>query len=298
MRSPKKPDTQDFKASPQTQVNRDPSYPDRERIDSDVRAFMRPVSTPWITFDRETKSDGELAFAAKAAMRAGVAFMSHPDLEPHVPAGPTGASRLAEINAMFPASVPQQAVSAAPVEEPSSLIVAADVVPTERHVAIASTPKPKRIGFIAATLGAVGVCSIAAYVVASMQLQPAPAAAPAVAAPPPPAVVEQPPAIAPPAPAPAPPADGALTVPASETQGRERARGGVGGRAPDNERWGKLTIKGDATKKQVWFDGKRMLGKGDRSFLVFCGPHTIAVNAKSDAQDTEVPCNGELVVDK
>lgn len=296
MRSPSKPDTQDFKASPQTQpqtqVNRDPSYPDRARIDSDVRAFMRPVSTPWIVFDRETKSDGELAFAAKAAMRAGVAFMSHPELDVPVP---TGASRLADINAMFPASVPHQMAMGStmtpsvpsPADEPSSLIVAADVVPTDRQVDLASAhqpPKSKRVGFIAATLGAVGVCSIAAYVLASMQL--APASAPAVAAvtpPSPPVVLEAP---APPAPEPAaePPAAPAEVVGENATDPKKR--------------WGKLTIKGDATKKQVWFDGKRMLGKGDRSFLVFCGPHTIAVNAKSDAQDTEVPCNGELVIDR
>ncbi|MBX3203234.1 MAG: hypothetical protein KF894_34235, partial [Labilithrix sp.] len=63
-------------------------------------------------------------------------------------------------------------------------------------------------------------------------------------------------------------------------------------------RFGKLTIKADAKRKNVWFDGKRMLGSGQRSFTVFCGMHTIAVADKTDARDVEVPCNGEYVVSK
>src|SRR5689334_16198559 len=34
---------------------RDPSYPDRARILSDVREFMRQPSTPWIVFDRDSR---------------------------------------------------------------------------------------------------------------------------------------------------------------------------------------------------------------------------------------------------
>jgi hypothetical protein len=48
-------------------VNRDPSYPDRKRIDSDVRAFLRPVSSPWIVFDRDSRVDD----FAKSALRVG-----------------------------------------------------------------------------------------------------------------------------------------------------------------------------------------------------------------------------------
>lgn len=61
---------------------------------------------------------------------------------------------------------------------------------------------------------------------------------------------------------------------------------------------GKLTIKGDAKTKNVWLDGKRMLGAGQRSFLVGCGMHTIAVADKADMKDIEIPCNGELTVSK
>jgi hypothetical protein len=64
------------------------------------------------------------------------------------------------------------------------------------------------------------------------------------------------------------------------------------------KRFGKFTIKAEAKHKTVWFDGKRMLGFGQRSFLVFCGMHTVAVSDKMDAKDIEVPCNGEFVVSK
>jgi hypothetical protein len=73
----------------------------------------------------------------------------------------------------------------------------------------------------------------------------------------------------------------------------------VGAEATDpKKRWGKLTIKADGKTHNVWFDGKRMLGSGTRSFLVFCGMHTIAVNDKIDSKDVEIPCNGEYVVSK
>jgi hypothetical protein len=45
-------------------------------------------------------------------------------------------------------------------------------------------------------------------------------------------------------------------------------------------------------------DGKRMLGRGARSFTVMCGPHTIAVGNRADAHEVLVPCNAELVVGK
>jgi hypothetical protein len=69
----------------------------------------------------------------------------------------------------------------------------------------------------------------------------------------------------------------------------------VGENATDpKKRWGTLTIK---SKKQVWFDGKRMLGTGNRSFMVYCGMHTVAVAEKTAQKDMEVPCNGELTID-
>jgi hypothetical protein len=63
-------------------------------------------------------------------------------------------------------------------------------------------------------------------------------------------------------------------------------------------RYGRLTITGDARSKDVFMDGKRMLGRGQRTFSVMCGSHTIAVNVRTDAHDVEIPCNAELVVGK
>jgi len=37
------------------------SIPDRRRIDSDVRAFLREPSTPWIVFDQEGRPPSQLA---------------------------------------------------------------------------------------------------------------------------------------------------------------------------------------------------------------------------------------------
>jgi hypothetical protein len=269
-------------------VKRDPSYPDRQRIDSDVRAFMRPVSSPWIVFDRDSRVDD----FAKAALRSGAVFISSPEMPPQASAAPapvvvpvvptpTAASRLADINSMFPASVPNQRV--APTDEPSSLIVAADVVP---DAPMASTPRKRPI---ALALGAMAFAGMAAFAITSFSHS-TPAPAPVVAAtkaPEPPPIVELPVAVEAPA-----PVEPAATTPPP-------AADVVGENSTDpKKRFGKLVIKGDATKTFVWFDGKRMLGKGDRDFLVFCGMHTVAVKEKTETKDMEVPCNGELVIGK
>src|SRR5262245_53149545 len=38
-----------------TAPRRDPSFVDRRRLDSDVRAFLRQPSTPWVVFDRDSR---------------------------------------------------------------------------------------------------------------------------------------------------------------------------------------------------------------------------------------------------
>src|SRR6478672_4726735 len=73
-----------------------PSIPDRKRLDSDVRAFMRQPSTPWITFDRDSR-------VAQGEAPAPLVFAA----------------------AMFP-----EGPAAPPVSEPSNVVVATDVVPT------------------------------------------------------------------------------------------------------------------------------------------------------------------------
>ena len=60
MRLPSAPDSPSFEETGPIRVAMrapDPSYPDRARIDSDVRYLLRPPSTPWITFDKEPKEE-------------------------------------------------------------------------------------------------------------------------------------------------------------------------------------------------------------------------------------------------
>ena len=66
------------------------------------------------------------------------------------------------------------------------------------------------------------------------------------------------------------------------------------------KKFGRLTVAGDARGRDVYMDGKRMLGRGARSFTVMCGVHAIAVGNKADAEDMDIPCTGtaELVIGK
>ena len=277
MRSPSSSDAQENPVGPIDTVGRDPSYPDRARLDSDVRAFLRPASSPWIVFDRDSRIDD----FAKSALRVGAVFASRPaTLE-------IMHDRIASA-AMFP----KTETIATPVAEPSTVVVAADIVqpaPTTRPRSTYTIPDGLvrkgngRIGILFAAIGVVlGVTTLVSLRPAKHD-SPAAAAAPMGAAP---SVVT---AEVVPAPAPVVTAEAApvveVTKPAADGD-------------PKTKRLGKLTIKADPKTKNVWFDGKRMLGTGQRTFLVACGMHTIAVNDKKDARDVEVPCNGEYAIGK
>jgi hypothetical protein len=309
-------------------VGRDPSYPDRARIDSDVRAFLRPASSPWIVFDRDSRVDD----FGRAALRVGAAFASSPNLQanlqegyvendgvvtsapleiPPIHGGIHGGGRLshpfvaqpAEAKPMFPET------SGAPdvVVEPSNVVVATDVEPppAPRTVAPSLVVLPpglvrskKRVAWtIGACLGLallVGAGTVAVRSHRHVSAAHAPPTHAPPASPPPP--VEQPvvaadkPEVAPPPPAAsvAEPAGPAATAPVAtaDTEGKKKPL------------LGKFTIKNDGKVKNVWFDGKRMLGTGTRSFLVACGMHTVAVNDRGENKDIEIPCNGEFVVSK
>lgn len=297
---------------------RQPSYPDRARIDSDVRAFLKPASSPWIVFNRASKVDD----FATSALRIGAFFASRPDFRPSVldaasGADPAQASSEADLlrqsrastpvviseSPPFPAPLfPPSTTPHEPVAEPSGLSVAADLQPdTEsqsgnprasivdafrprwgRAVAVAASACA--IGFVA-TLGVWASTRHVARDATRAEVR-APAVAVAVAAP----VVEAP--VAPPAPvetvtsaAKAYAPEVAPTTPVTA----DSAKTG-------KKRFGRLTLKADAAKKSVWFDGLRMLGTGTRSFTVLCGMHTVAVTDKTDSKDIEVPCSGEYVV--
>ena len=157
---PSKPDALENKLETSTPVGRDPSYPDRARIDSDVRAFLRPASSPWIVFDRDSRVDD----FAKSALRVGAVFASSPSLRQdmassvEVISGPepvildTPMPTLDATPAETPISrapigtqpmFPVDEAPASPVLEPSNLIVAADIAeraPASPRETLASDP--------------------------------------------------------------------------------------------------------------------------------------------------------------
>jgi hypothetical protein len=339
MRPPSNPEALENKPATTDTVSRDPSYPDRARIDSDVRAFLRPVSTPWIVFDRDSRVGVD--FAA-SALRMGAVFASSPSFRPEViKAAEESGKSLDEVAALplptlsIPAPAAPNAIAhddpfraggtlapamssvlrdagvfpPAPtasdrVVEPSNLVVASDVVSDSSS--IESIPvvarSGSRRGRIAAIVGAcAGVLVLASVVVGGARIHERAAAASGSKAMQAPAID----AVSAPAPVPTETiALGSRTSPAvpssAATTTTPAAREPAAAKVPTDpkKRFGKLTLKGDATRKVVWFDGKRMLGSGQRTFLVLCGMHTVAVSDKADTKDIEVPCNGEYVVSK
>src|SRR4051812_24898194 len=136
-------DGSDGSSSPEKRAARrprDPSYPDRGRLDNDVRALMRQPSTPWITFDRDSRvAAGEMSVpqAVLSNFRRSIHDgMFEKAAAEHVPE-PTPSSRL----------------------EPSSLIVAQDVEVSHESIVDPFAPHPRHgVKWIAA--GFMGVVMI------------------------------------------------------------------------------------------------------------------------------------------
>ncbi|MBX3209095.1 MAG: hypothetical protein KF764_28945 [Labilithrix sp.] len=296
------------------------------RVDDFAKSALRVgavfASTPSFRPEiLEAAAKSGLSVAEQAAQP--VIVTGSADVPPAAPAAPAeadpfrpGAVLAPAMSSVLPSAgvFPPSVGSPESVVEPSNLIVAADVMPDssssialdDARAPFASASFPVVPAFIhgrgrlaaiaGACAGVVAVASIAAVVLAgaarsqekvaaASNVELPTAAAAAVAAPPPAeaaAIAE----------APAPPAAEATTTKAASEP--EAAKAPV----DPKQRFGKLTIKAEAKRKNVWFDGKRMLGSGQRSFLVFCGMHTVAVSDKTDTKDIEVPCNGEYVVSK
>jgi hypothetical protein len=283
------------------------SIPDRRRIDSDVRAFLREPSTPWIVFDQEGRPPSQLAVGEilKGPRRT---LLSDYDF-----------SATAAVDYAPTPSLPSRIV------EPSSLAVASDLAARASSsarfdVAVPEASAIPMFGLSRRVLGAsvAGFALLSMLVVGTLALrsashdgvalrnaavaQPATGSDPRATVPaeiPPPdrraagveaPVYESQPAVAPAAAAPA-PAPAAVTLSVVPPRNDASAKNGA-------NKYGRLTIAGDARSKDVFMDGKRMLGRGARSFSVMCGPHTIAVSVRSEAQDVDIPCNAELVVGK
>jgi hypothetical protein len=314
MRLPPKPDGLENPSGGNEPINGDPSYPDRARIDSDVRAFLRPASSPWIVFDRDSRCDD----FAKTALRVGAVFASSPSimekdgvvtsasaLPVQMPVEVQMPAPVVTALPMFPPSAPETPL------EPSNVVVAKDVLAepaTEHRAPISSLVElppgmvrsRKRVAWIAAASSA-GVVLAAVLAIGlhpgkrSRHAVQANVQAPvldAQPAPPPPVQVVEPVSAL---------AEQQPAAPATTLEldnGPAAVAPHASASSPETRLLGKLTIKADGKVRNVWFDGKRMLGTGTRSFLVACGMHTIAINDKHENKDIEIPCNGEFVVSK
>ena len=257
------------------------SIPDRRRIDSDVRAFLREPSTPWIVFDREGRPPSQLAVGEVLPVALSSVIPDHGFF-----------TATAVIDAPRPSATPP---------EPSSLAVASDlqeeVVETDLGASAIPIPIPMR-RLTRRVLGAAGVGAAmfamlvygAFALTTGVTVPDTHAARSAAHGSPVPADLSPPDldvkAPAEPVVAPAAPSVTA-TVPPPAPEEKAAAK-----------RFGKLSITGEARSRDVFFDGKRLLGHGTRTFSVICGAHSIAVGTKADARDVDVPCNAELVVSK
>jgi hypothetical protein len=262
------------------------SLPDRRRIDSDVRCFLREPSTPWIVFDQEGRPPSQLAVGEVLTVPRRTLLSDYD---------------------FFPATAAVDAPSSASRLEPSSLAVASDLQDdaSEREADLAADVLPMRprtnrlvLGGAAAAVALMSVLAVSVFAfrgsspdsvsarsaLSAKQSQRTFGGAVPAEIPPPDLAASTPvaaPVVATPTPAAAaaPPRDEAMSRPAAK-------------------RWGRLSVAGDARGKDVFMDGKRMLGRGARSFTVMCGTHSIAIGNRADAHDLEVPCNAELVVGK
>lgn len=296
-------------------VIRDPSHPDRARIDSDVRALLRPASTPWIVFDRDSRVDD----FATSALRVGAVFASSPTFRPSIVGLPeekvtedvSGSPEPALERDSSRATSQADVVDAIPVvverngiSDSTFNAVTNDRPSFEPEVVLASEPSSRRSRRLAAvaagTIGLLAIAAVSGVVVGAGARARAAARVSSLD-------VERNSAVKAPgvpgvealvAEARIPIDDVATPAATLSVPSELPAANATKAKTDSKKHFGRLTIKADAKHKNVYFDGKRMLGSGPRSFTVVCGMHTIAVTDKADAKDVEIPCNGEYVVAK
>lgn len=270
MRPPYPSDLEKMAALAKAAGARQPSYPDRARIDSDVRYLLRPPSTPWITFDKQEPEIGALLASSRSSVSSEAGFF--PETAPVEP--------------LAPAAEPSNVVVSSDIQDSTPVVAHADPFASEldeTHDSVAiPVASPRRIvagvgaalaltALIAGTAWSVGGHGKAAVAsAASTAVEAKAAAMPAEPVPPQLDI-------------PAPPPTSEPAEPAAK---------------PEKKGFGRLVVRGAAKNNRVYLDGKLLLGQGQRTFMVFCGDHTIAVGKKADARDVDVPCNGELVVSK
>ncbi len=269
MRPPYPSDLDKMAALARAAGARQPSYPDRARIDSDVRYLLRPPSTPWITFDKEEPEIGALLRSSRSSISSEGGFF------PEAPA---------VLEPAAPAVEPSNVVVSSDICDSAPVLPEADAEDDAHDPVVVPVASPRRI---AVAVGcALGLAALIAGSAWSLGARRDAGGATALAAAGQPAS-DTPADHAPPRldlPPPPPTSEPATAAPKPEKA--------------EKKGFGRLVVRGAAKNNRVYLDGKLLLGRGQRTFMVFCGDHTIAVGNKTDARDVDVPCNGELVVSK
>jgi hypothetical protein len=281
------------------------SIPDRRRIDSDVRAFLREPSTPWIVFDREGRPPSQLAVGEVLSVpRKTLLSDYHFDFFPSTAAVDAAAESVSSHSKVEPSSL---AVASDLADDASLAAVDRDVADAPGEVAIPMFGLSRRV--LGASAGVVAALSILAISISALAIhnsssdsatarsqsaatQPAARTfgGPVQAEIPPPDLDAKPAAPAERVPAPA----AAASVASRETAPAPAKAAPAG----PKKIYGRLSITGDARSKDVFLDGKRLLGRGARNFTVMCGAHTISIGVRNDPHDADVPCGAELVISK
>jgi len=267
------------------------SLPDRRRIDSDVRAFLREPSTPWIVFDQDGRPPSQLAVGEVLTVPRRTLLSDYD---------------------FFPATAAVDAQSSAAKLEPSSLAVAADLESEDERAAdlasdallAGSLPigglSRRVLGASAAAVALMSILAVGVFALrgstpdtvsarSSLSAQSSPRSFGGAV----PSEIPPPDLAAAAVRAPAAPTAPVVVATPVASPSRDEAMS-----KPASKRWGRLSVAGDARGKDVFMDGKRMLGRGARSFTVMCGTHSIAIGNRADANEVEIPCNAELVVGK
>lgn len=253
------------------------SIPDRRRIDSDVRVFLREPSTPWIVFDREGRPPSQLAVGELLAVgRRSVLSLSDANFFPHA----------ASLGADVTITV-----------EPSSVALASDLQAEASSASWNDVTSPsRRSGKALAHQRALGVTAAAFAMLGAVGALVFANRGPSAAVPSAKVAASQ--ATTPPA------VDVAVGESSSSSPtslaAREPTPREVQPAIHTSGKFGRLTISGDARSRDVYFDRKRLLGQGARSFTVFCGPHIIGIGSRADTREIDIPCTGnaEFVVSK
>lgn len=301
-------------------VRLEPVTPDRRRIDSDVRCFLRQPSTPWIVFggdDAGAAAPGEPdAIAMDTPAHPHERALSAIDIVIDVSAlltPPPQASPLVPSAELATHQAPPAPDTLRPLVTP--LATASPIGPTsgafeEPRADVGPDARIRRERRLVPIVGGAlvvlsAVAGIALAVTAGeadgARMSAAMSSPASLASPAEPAEAVEPAS----APAPtttldrpaSPPAASPEAVAAAPTSvSADESKAGASKAAP--KRLGRLTIAGAARHKHVYMDGKRLLGRGKRSFTVYCGTHEIAVGERSDTREMDVPCNAELVVSR